>query len=396
MKDRVFIIAQGYSLGGAQRSAHEIALALKQSNFNVEIIAPGNGPLVELLKKDGIKFKQISFSDHTNKTSLTFLSKTLSFNFIKVVKGYLKLAKYIKENRPSLVILNSSTLFLTIFITKILNIPTCTHIREIIPETNLGIRKYLILKVINFGSRKVFVESNFSYKSCVPTISNNKIIKIPNWYYLNKSSEKKLDIDLHNRIITMHGVITESKGIYDLIQAAFILTTEFPNLKFLIIGESNLDKEFISPNDSTQKFKLPSQILASLRDLRLTDNFIFTGPQFDIMPYLQISDICVFIPREPESFGKSLVEAMALGKAIVASNVGPSSEILTDEIHGILIPPKSPKNLADAIKKLILNESLSKKLGENAKDHALKNFSYEQNVKKILECYMAITDNDKK
>ena len=92
-------------------------------------------------------------------------------------------------------------------------------------------------------------------------------------------------------------------------------------------------------------------------------------------------------PDGTEFFGSptKLFEYMAMGKAIVASDLNQIGEILAHESTALLIEANQPKLLANSINKLVLDEALQKKLGENARKEALQNYSWDRHVERLLE-----------
>ena len=84
------------------------------------------------------------------------------------------------------------------------------------------------------------------------------------------------------------------------------------------------------------------------------------------------------------------MEAMASGRACVASTVGGLSELITPDRDGILVPPEDPGPLGEAILRLVKEEPLRRRMGENARKKAMESFSIEDSVAKTLEVYRGV------
>jgi len=96
-------------------------------------------------------------------------------------------------------------------------------------------------------------------------------------------------------------------------------------------------------------------------------NTVFTGKvnYGEVPKYHNMLTISVFPSIfESESFGVSILEASACEKPVVVSNVGGLPEVVDDQKTGFIVPPKDPEKLAEAIEKLILNESLRLQIGK--------------------------------
>ena len=101
-------------------------------------------------------------------------------------------------------------------------------------------------------------------------------------------------------------------------------------------------------------------------------------------------DIFVHASTQPEPFGMVILEAMAKGKAIIASAAGGPCEILTDGADGILTPPSQPEALAESIQKLLSDATLREALGRNAQLRVASHFSAEAAARRLEQHYAEI------
>ena len=109
-------------------------------------------------------------------------------------------------------------------------------------------------------------------------------------------------------------------------------------------------------------------------------NIEFLGHVDDINQMLISSDILIH-PSYHESFGLSLVEAEMFGLPIIASWVDSIPEIVKDGVTGILVPPRSAKDLADAISKLSADRELRERMGRAGRQMFLENFQFDKIVR---------------
>ena len=141
-----------------------------------------------------------------------------------------------------------------------------------------------------------------------------------------------------NCIVGIVGRLQPSKGQMTFLHAAALLARDRPDLRFVIVGGAVLGWEGPYPDD----------LRRIARNLRLSDQLHFAGHQDDVVPWLDAFDVAVHAAAN-EPFGLVLVEAMALGKPLVASNTGGPAEIVEQGVSGLLVPPGDPDKLAAAV-----------------------------------------------
>lgn len=196
-------------------------------------------------------------------------------------------------------------------------------------------------------------------------IDPSKILVIYNGIDISKfaPSEKfenireKLLINADDIVIGFVGRLVPAKGLEYLIEVISYLKEEFKNIKLLIVGEGSL----------------LGNLKDKARENGIHDRVIFTGQRRDVPDILHCMDIFV-IPSIAEGIPNALLEAMAMGKPIIATKVGGIPEIIEDGFNGLLVPPRDSGVLAAAIKTLIDNRQLAVKIGQTARDFA-QNFS---------------------
>ena len=165
------------------------------------------------------------------------------------------------------------------------------------------------------------------------------------------------------------------KGHIYLIQAFSIVLKEFPNAKLVLTGKGPLTKNL--------------KHLA--KKLKIEKNIIFTGqiPYKDLYNLLHNINIFVF-PSLAEICPIAVLEAMAAGKPIVATNVGGIPEIVKQNINGILVQPKNPEKLASAIIEIAKNPKKAEIMGQKSRKIVEENFNLTKIVENITNCYRKI------
>jgi glycosyltransferase involved in cell wall biosynthesis len=113
----------------------------------------------------------------------------------------------------------------------------------------------------------------------------------------------------------------------------------------------------------------------------------FTG---EVMPLYRLLEI-VLLPSRIEGFSQALLEAMALGKPVMASAAGGNTDLVRLEIDGLLIPPLDPAAWAAGIERLLADAAFAARLGEAGRTSARVGFSLDRTVERTLELYRSLT-----
>jgi glycosyltransferase involved in cell wall biosynthesis len=173
-----------------------------------------------------------------------------------------------------------------------------------------------------------------------------------------KPSVKQASRD--NKEILFVGYLYKLKGVEYLIRAFSLVEKEQRNILLRIVGKGQ-------EMDNLKRLA---------KTLQIESKVVFEGfiPQFRLAKYYQNCDIFC-LPTLGEPFGKVILEAMACGKPIVASNIGGPSEIVENGKNGFLVPPAQPTALAERILEILEDESKMRQFGINARKSAVQKYS---------------------
>jgi glycosyltransferase involved in cell wall biosynthesis len=116
--------------------------------------------------------------------------------------------------------------------------------------------------------------------------------------------------------------------------------------------------------------------------LSVSRNLVWLGYQNDPRKFLSVSDALI-VPSIAESFPISILEALAMGKPVIASRVGGIPEVISDGLNGFLFEPKDVLSLVEKLQKLIRDKALKKELSQNARESMISKFSISEMVGKI-------------
>lgn len=172
-----------------------------------------------------------------------------------------------------------------------------------------------------------------------------------------------------NWIVLVGNMHSDVKGHPWLIVAAGAITREFPDTRFILVGDGALRKDF------------EGQVAA----LGLERHFLFLGRREDVPRILSCCDIAV-LPSKAEGLPNAVLEYLAAGLPTVASRVGGNAEIVQDGKSGLLIPPEDSSALAEALLRLLRYPGVAASLGKNALAHAAE-FSFQRMIENTDQLY---------
>lgn len=185
--------------------------------------------------------------------------------------------------------------------------------------------------------------------------------------------------------ILYFGSLIRKKGLLELPFIFNAVVAKNPKVQLLLIGRDVPD--IISGNASTW------EMMQGLFTAEAQANVRYLGsvPYENIKKHIDESTVCVF-PTFAEALPVSWIEAMAMQKPIVASNIGWATEVIDDGVNGFLVHPTNHELYADTIVKVLENESLQKELGMQARKKVTQKFSITPIAQQSLEFYKKVCD----
>lgn len=181
------------------------------------------------------------------------------------------------------------------------------------------------------------------------------------------------EIEEKEGLLLFVGTLCEKKGIKQLIQATPLIFQSASKAYLWIVGRDTKDPK------TRQSFWMG---LKSLIPHQFSERIVFRGPvERDQIPELMAqAQICVF-PSLMEAHPIVWLEALAMGKPLVASRTGPGPEVVEDGISGLLCNPYDPHSIADKVIQLLQNKNMRENMKKEARNRVLEKFS----IKHIVE-----------
>jgi glycosyltransferase involved in cell wall biosynthesis len=185
----------------------------------------------------------------------------------------------------------------------------------------------------------------------------------------------ELGVDADKHLVLYIGRLRPVKGTEYGIKAFARAVNQNPNMHMALAGEGD-------------QLKYLRQLVY---ELGIEEKISFLGVRNDLPELLSSAD-CVLIPSLTEGFPRTAVEAMAAGRAVIATRVGGIPEAITHDETGILVPVKDVDAMATALVRLAGDKSLQAKLGAVARRHVEQNYSVEKYVARLDDIYSRLSE----
>ena len=172
-------------------------------------------------------------------------------------------------------------------------------------------------------------------------------------------------------VIGIVASLTAPKDYPTFLRSARIVRDSVPSARFLIVGDGPLRRE----------------LEATAVQLGLADSVLFAGHQMRVAPFIGSFDVAVLSSCDYEGCSNYLLEAMGLGRPVVATDIGGNRELVHHGETGLLVPPRDPAALAAAVLTLLVDRALVSRLTDAARARFLAGFSVPTMVRQYEQLY---------
>lgn len=181
-----------------------------------------------------------------------------------------------------------------------------------------------------------------------------------------------LGISAHEMIILFVGRLVEAKGIFELIEAFSQIQSRYPQTHLVFVG------------DDRDRAKLEVQVKQKKLDRAI--HFVGVRPHSEMPTWLNAADLLV-LPSHNEGLPNVVVEALACGIPVIATNVGGIPEVVEDKKSGLLIDTGDVDSLISAIESLLQDKEKRKEMGAYGRSSIEQKFSWSRSAKALKELY---------
>jgi len=388
-KIKIIFIHHGIGIGGAPISLLNLVQGLNSNYYDVKVAFIKDSKAVNMFSNNGIKTEIINSSNkyfvhnETGKIAWYYFYKYPIIIYQWIKTAYITAPNYLKKQKADIIHLNSHVLSSWAFAAKKNNFKVVCHNREAIAKGYIGVRLYILRKILDF-SADIVINISKDNERRLGLFQKSRVVynftNIPE-NYLSPFSEK-----LNNVKILYLGGMAKIKGFESVVECLKFLNS---GIKVQIAG--NIAK-INSGNGikATIKNILKSTIYRKkylpLKIISKSSNAEVLGLLNNPLPFIDNCDILI-TPYKIEHFSRPAIEAFAYGKPVIGSNVEGMEEIIDHGVNGILIKKNNPMELAKAINYLCQNKDKAIEMGRKGREKAQKLFSPEVNLNKIEKIY---------
>ena len=375
-KSNILYLDSGSGIGGGQRSLLLLLNLLDKDRFTPFVGCLGDSPFAAEAEKTEARVVPLSLPAAHNK-----IDKIRRFTLgdlledLRQLKVILQLHRMVKRNAIDLIHANSlSVALLGGIVARINRIPILMHKRY---ATSYGVLDRICERLLH----RVILVSEATRWNFAPIAKQTLIYNGVDLDAFQASPEEVQDLraellpDASDASIVAGVVtrITPEKGIHFLVRAIAALKglslMTGTDIKLLIVGGPYFQKDIDYMNELKQE----------VVDLGVEDSIIFTGFLPDTRIVTSLLDIVLVPSIIPEACPRTIIEAMAVGKPVIATPLGGSKELVTPDT-GILVPPEDASAIADAIAILTTDRERLRALGKASRNRAEQLFSSEKNT----------------
>lgn len=236
---------------------------------------------------------------------------------------------------------------------------------------------------VSDGIKKHIIENYQIDPHKIPLVYGGVDINIFSPDSVDKDCVDKLIIDWKIKkdkpVLILPGRITRLKGHEFLIKS--IAKLKSLDFTLLMVGDLQINSYI-------------NYLIKLVEDLGLEEKIKFVGSCDNMPAAFSLADIVISSSIEPESFGKTVIEAMAMAKPVIATKHGGSLETVVDGVTGIHVTPGSIDDMAGAIEKLLLDSELCLQYGQNARRVAKEKFSIQAMCNETFSLYKKLSKYD--
>jgi len=368
-KIKVLQVIPKLGFGGAETGCYDLAHFLAEQECKSFLITSG-GELLKFVRRD--KIKVIRLPVHSKNPIIIFINSIIIFF---IILFYNIDIVHARSRAPAW-----SCLWACFFARK--NFVTTFHgTYNFSTKLKLFYNSVMVRsKLIIAGSNFIFNHINENYQKYLNP-SKKKLLVIfrginLEYFNLKNTSKKKVNtlaeswnIDKNNFIILLPGRLTKWKGQEIFIESLSLLLEEYKKLNFHAI--------ILGSNQGRHLFSKKLSLLVERH--RLTKKITFVENCKEMPIAYKLADLIISSSIEPEAFGRVAVEAQAMSKPIVASDIGGSKETVLNGKSGLLYKSDDSKELAKAMNKIIeKNKDSLNIMGEQGRKNVEKKFNVDQ------------------
>ena len=357
---RIVHVVIGGDVAGGQLVALALARAARDRGDRASFVAPHGGSFVELARVDG------------------FDVATVDVGRTYRVGGMLRLARLLRRERADLVHTHTLAAANTLarLAGRLARVPVVSHLHienHFRPTTrfllagldNATARLAAALVAVSEDTRRAYERQGYPrrirvvYNGVDPSPADANGLR------------EELRIPDDAPLVVEVGRLADVKGQRELLEAV----ADLPSARAVFVGD-----------DLERGGEYARELERHAAELGVSDRVVFAGQRDDAARVLAAADVLA-LPSWTEGLPLVVLEAMAQGRPVVATPVGGTPELVADGETGLLVPPRDPRALADALTRILRDPELRRRMGEAGRRRVEERFSAARMAQEVLAIY---------
>jgi glycosyltransferase involved in cell wall biosynthesis len=385
----ILAVHHGGGVGGAPVSMLDLLAALDGAQFGPSAVFTEPGPIQPFAKQRGVPTRVVRTGGAFFYSAHARLDPRTLARFVRTFPSAVQVARRtLRDLQPDLVHLNTSVLLAWAAAARREGVPIVWHVREVLGP-NPVVRRWQA----GFLTRhaRVIVAISEAVRTCLPTarlVYNAVDLRQFDLALERQAADVRRELGIREgeKAVMMLGSVQRAKGHWLALDA--LTRVEPPARLVLVCGGVPADYPRSVRGRVKAVLGMPMDNLdALLRDAEragVAERITVTGFRSDIARVLAAADVLLFPSLLPEGFGRPIIEAMAMARPVVATDVGPSRELL--DAAGVLVAPTADA-VAGAVRVLLADADHARQLGCLGRARVQERFTLDRQVAAMQEIY---------
>jgi L-malate glycosyltransferase len=380
---RVVYLSHTAEVSGGERSLLELLGVLPE---RVDpLLATPDGPLRDAAEEAGIATACIAGTAGSLRLHPLHTPRTL----FQLARAGEQLHRMAARERAALVHANSIRAGIALAAARVRGVARIVHVRDCLPRGRVS---DATLRLIAATSTTVLANSRYTADSVLAVAPRARVevayspVDVarfdPSRFERSWARERLGTAGEHALLLGVVGQLTAWKGQDTAVRALALVRRRGIDAHLLLVGSA----KFLARSARHDN----AAYVARLRELvdreGLSEHVSWLGEREDIPELMRALD-ALLLPSSEEPFGRAVVEAMAMGVPVLATNLGGPAEVVRDGQDGVLLPPREPQAWADAIGELAGSPQLGARMGVSGRTRATEAFSLERHLESVLGAY---------
>lgn len=383
----LYVSPQGF-IGGAERSLLLLLSALDRERVAPAVIAFEDGPFLERARAAGVPADVVPIPAPLLGATQRYrgYSAAQALGLVAAAApAVARLRAAIRSRRPAIVHTNGiKAHVLGGFAGRLAGVPVVWHLRDFPHDGATGrfvrglARTLPSHVIVNSGA----VAASLGLARSVTTVHNGVDFHAFSPEVDGRPFRRSLGLAPEHLVVGLVAHLTPWKGHLLFLDACAVVAAAEPRTRFVLVG---------APVYGTEGHGgYADEVRRKIDQLGLSDRVVLAGFRDDMPAVMRGLDVLVHTSSEPEPFGRTLIEAMASARPVVATAAGGVPEVVSDGETGVLVPPRDARALADAIRRLAEDAPLRDKLGRAGRERAVTRFGADRHAAAVEAVYRAV------